>query len=345
MTAQANQQGSRKTVGIALQGGGSHGAFGWGVLDALLEDGRLEIEGVSGTSAGAMNAVAMAAGLARSGPEGGRASLKRFWEGLSNENPLIAAADEAIDAFTPIFNPWPAFEASLQAVSPYWANPLDLDSFLPMLESLIDFDALGRTESPRLFVCATDVFSGESRVFHRDEINAKALMASACMPNLFQAVEIGDQAFWDGGYTRNPALGPLIHETAVRDLVVIRVVPMETATLPRTMPEIIGRLHQIVFNNSIQHELRAIDFINRMLQEDRLDSSLYKPHRLHSIDGTKYISKLPAGSAYDIDPNLLAKLRDDGRACARAWLSAHYDDVGKRSTYDVEQGPILGGQH
>jgi len=343
MTGQANQQASRKTIGIALQGGGSHGAFGWGVLDALLADGRVEIEGISGTSAGAMNAVAMAAGLARGGPEGARAGLKRFWEGLSGQNPLVAEVDEILDACLPVFNPWPAIEASFQAVSPYQADPLDLDSFMPMLESLIDFGALTLATSPKLFICATDIHSGGGRVFHRDEIDAKALMASACMPNLFQAVEIGDHAYWDGGYTRNPALGPLIHETTVRDLVVIRVVPLQTAELPRTPQEIIGRLHQIVFNNSLEHEMRAIDFINRMLQEERLDSGLYKFHRLHSIDGTEYIGKLPAGSAYDINPNLLAELRDAGRATTRAWLSKHYDDIGQRSTYDVQQGPILGG--
>jgi NTE family protein len=343
MTAKAHRREPRKTVSIALQGGGSHGAFGWGVLDALLADGRLELEAISGTSAGAMNAVAVAAGLACGGPEGARSSLNRFWEGLSGNNPLVAEADEILDTCFSIYNPWAAVQEFFQAVSPYEANPLDLNPFMQTLESLIDFEALRRKKSPKLFISSTNVLTGEGRVFHRDEINAKTLMASACLPNLFQAVEIGDDAYWDGGYTANPALGPLIRETDARDIVLIRIVPLQSAQLPQTPQEIMRRMHEIVFNTSLQPALRAIEFINRMLQQERLETGPYKIHYLHNIDGTEYIGRLPAGSENDINPNFLEKLRDAGRTSARAWLSAHYDDIGARSTHDVGHDPILDG--
>lgn len=324
-------------MNFALQGGGAHGAFGWGVLDALLEDGRLKIESLSGTSAGVMNAVAVADGLVRDGAVGARSSLRRFWEELSRQNPMEAEANEFVDTFFPGLKLFAGLQELSDTLSPYETNPLDLNPLIDMLETLFDFEELRRTRSPKVFVATTNVFTGKGRIFHRHELDAKIVMASACLPNLFRAVEIRKSAYWDGGYTANPALWPLMRETAARDIVLIRLVPLQTDELPRTLQEIMARMHQITFNNSLLQELRAIDFVNRLVEEKRLDPEHYSVRHIHRIDGTKYIGKLPAGSAYDINPSFLAELRDAGRATAKAWLKAHYDDIGQRSTHDVEE--------
>ena len=348
---------SRKAIGVALQGGGSHCAFAWGVLDTLLEDSRLEFESLSGTSGGAINAVAVADGFARGGAEDARASLARFWGHLDRENPALAEADEILDTVTAMFNPWvaslpqaaktasnyfamfnpwAALPELLEGVSPYAANPFALNPMIGLLESVFDFEAVRRSKSPKLFVSATNVYTGAGRVFRSDEIDAKTVMASACLPSLFQAVEIDEHAYWDGGYTANPMLWPLTQETTATDIVLIRIIPLQTATLPQAPHEIIGRLHQIIFNTSLQQELRQIHFINQMLREKRLDPKRHKMRHIHCIDGTEYISSLPAGSMYDISPRVLHELRDAGREIARTWLSKHHKDIGRRSTHEPD---------
>lgn len=346
---------SHKTVSVALQGGGSHCALSWGVLDTLLEDGRLEFEALSGTSGGAMNAVAVAEGLARGGPEAARANLAGFWERLDTENLAVAEADEFLDAAAGLFDqwlaampnamkevsnnfsmfkPWPIVPEFLAAMSPYGANPFPLNPIFERLEAAFDFEALRQSDLPKLFVSATNVFTGTGRVFYPHEIDAKAVMASACLPNLFQAVEIEETAYWDGGYTANPVLWPLIRETEALDIVLIKLVPFETAEVPQAPHEIVGRLREIIFNSSLRQELREIHFVNRLLREKRLDPERYKIRHIHCIDGTEYIDELPAGSMYDISPKMLHGLRDAGKEIAEAWLSEHYKDIGRRSTYE-----------
>ena len=349
---------SHKTVSVALQGGGSHCAFAWGVLDALLADGRLKFDGLSGTSGGAVNAVALADGLARGGAEAARESLSSFWQRLDSENLAVAEADEFLDAAVALFKPWlaampsPMKEAAdyfsmsnpwaivpefLVGVSPYKVNPFPLNPIIEKLEAVFDFEMLRQTESPKLFVSATSVHTGESRVFYPHEIDGRVLTASVCMPRLFRAVEIEDHAYWDGGYTANPMLWPLIRETEAHDVVLVKIVPFHASGVPETPHEIIGRLHQIVFNSSLRQELREIHFINRLLREKRLDPKRYKIRHVHCIDGTDYIGKLPAGSMYDINPSLIRELRDAGREIAQAWLSTHYKDIGRRSTYEPDE--------
>ena len=347
-----------KTINIALQGGGSHCALAWGVLDVLLADGRLQFEGLSGTSGGAMNAVAMADGLVRGGPEGARSTLTRFWEHLDEVHRAVAEADEFLDtvvsSFSPwlaampvamkkaadyfsMSNPWAAVPEFLEGTSPYGANPFPLNPIIDRLESEFDFEALRQAKLPKLFVSATDIHSGAGKVFYPHEIDGKAVMASACMPGLFQAVEVEEQAYWDGGYTGNPVLWPLVRETEAQDIVLIKVVPFRTSGLPQAPHEIIGRLHQIIFNNTLRSELKQIHFINRLLREKRLDPKHYKIRHVHCIDGTDYIDRLPAGSMYDISPKLIRELGDAGRDIAQAWLSEHYKDIGRRSTYEPDE--------
>ena len=349
---------SHKTISVALQGGGSHCALAWGVLDALLADGRLEFDGLSGTSGGAINAVAVADGLARGGADAARETLACFWEHLDSENLVVAEADEFLDTvvslFNPwmhimpdamkkasdyfsIFNPWAVVPELLDGVSPYGVNLFPLNSFIDMLEAVFDFEMLRQTEAPKLFVSATNVHTGAGRVFYPHEIDAKAVMASACTPSLFRAVEIEEHAYWDGGYTANPMLWPLIRETEAQDIVLIKIVPFRTSGLPQAPHEIVGRLHQIIFNNSLRCELREIHFINRLLRKKRLDPKQYKTRHVHCIDGTEYIDRLPVGSMYDISPKLIRELRDAGKEIAQAWLSTHYKDIGRRSTYEPDE--------
>lgn len=329
----------RKGINLALQGGGSHGAFTWGVLDRLLEDDRLEIEGISGTSAGAMNATVMADGLVRGGREGASAALKTFWTavgGVGRFGPFqrgpfeVALGDWNLHR-TPSYI---AFDLISRFLSPYQFNPLNYNPLLETLRTVVNFDNVRSCEEVKLFVAATNVYSGKVRIFPNAELTAEAVMASACLPHLFQAVEIDGEAYWDGGYMGNPAIFPLIYHCAARDVLVVQINPMVIDMTPKTTPEILDRLNAINFNASIMREMRAIAFVTKLLDEHRLDESRYKRMLLHRIDIPELVKDLDASSKLNAEPDFLIFLHAAGREAADAWLDANFDALGERSTVD-----------
>jgi NTE family protein len=328
----------RCQVALALQGGGSHGAFTWGVLDRLLEEPHLEIVGVSGTSAGAMNAGVLAHGL-RSGKVAAREALRDFWEALgrvpgfaSLRGPWMQVTGEWHLENSPVFQ-W--FNFLTQLVSPYQFNPLNLNPLRPLIEP-IDFAALrSNPNAVRLFIGATNVRTGRRRVFDNSELSADVLLASACLPLLYQAVEIDGEGYWDGGYTGNPAIVPLYQETEATDLIIVGINPLSRDTLPRTAREIANRIDEISFNSSFMLELSAIAFIDQLLDAKAIDADRFRPLLLHGIDGGAKLGKLGTSSKMNNHPSFLRYLHRYGREAAEAWLESHRHELGKISTVDL----------
>jgi NTE family protein len=330
----------KKRVNLALQGGGSHGAFSWGALDAILEDERLEISGVSGASAGAMNAVVMASGLIEGGRAGAREKLTQFWRMVALDG-APGSAIPVIDAWTSMwkamFAPAAFLGAAAQASTPYVFNPLDINPLRETLTALVDFEALHKNDGPKLFVAATNVRTGMGEVFRRDILKAEHVIASSALPHLFQAAVIDGEPYWDGGYSGNPPLWPLFYETDCRDAIIVQINPVERASLPETPEAINNRIDEITFNASLLAELRAADFVARLIREGVLKSDRYRLERLHRIGGDGQLDKYPASSKLDISWRFLQELRDLGRESAKAWLAANFTAIGVRSTLDVAE--------
>jgi NTE family protein len=335
---------------LALQGGGSHGAFTWGVLDRLLEDERLEIAGISGASAGAMNAVALAAGLMEGGREGARTALRRFWNRVADASPFNRLDDGPLGALFGPNNPWiKPWIAPLQQfgqalgsqLSPYQLNPLNLNPLRNILAETIDFEAVRACDRTQLFIAATQVSTGELRIFRQTEMTADMVLASACLPLLFQAVEIDGEAYWDGGYAGNPALLPLIAETDAQDLLLVQINPSRRDTLPTSTEDILDRASEVTFNASLIKELRTIGLIKEVLADaGRPDCAYRRPLfrriddlRLHRLDAGAELAQLGASSKTQTNRAFLQQLHDIGRQAANDWLAEHADDLGKRSTF------------
>ena len=331
---------ARKPLSLALQGGGSHGAFTWGVLDALIEDGRLSFEAISGTSAGAMNAVVLADGFAQGKAAGARERLEKFWRGVSRDSGPAGAADAILDRIfgfwkMPGFDPFGALQQFTTLASPYSMNPLNINPLRGLLEGLVDFAAVMKSSRPRLFISATNVRTGKIKVFTGAEVTADAILASACLPYLFQAVEVGGEAYWDGGYSGNPALYPFFETAAPEDILLVQVNPVRRDAIPRTASEIMERVSEITFNSSMLREFRAIDFVNRLMAEHRLDPHRYRENRLHRIDATHALRNYAASTKFDTSWSFFQELQRAGRRAGRAWLDEHYADIGVRSTLDL----------
>jgi NTE family protein len=329
-----------KPISLALQGGGAHGAFTWGVLDGLLEDGRLRFDAISGTSAGAMNAVVLADGFVRGGADGARQRLEAFWRGVSRDSGPAGAADEVIDHLLgfwkmPALSPFAFFEEASSLVSPYRINPLNINPLRELLESLVDFSAVQKSRTLKLFISATNVRTGKIKVFTDGEISADALLASACIPTLFQAVEIGGEAYWDGGYMGNPALFPFFDVPSSADILLVQINPVKREEVPRTAGEIMERINEITFNSSLLREFRAIDFVNRLMDEHRIDPKHYRRNRLHRIDATRALRQYTAATKLDTSWTFFRELHKAGHAAAKAWLTRHFDDIGVRATVDL----------
>jgi len=279
-----------KTVNLALQGGGSHGAFGWGVLDYLLEDGCIEIEGISATSAGAMNAIALAQGLLNNNKEEARELLENFWHKVSTYGQLYAPTNPFnMNWFSQLNyslanNPsYIAFEGMTQLLSPYQFNPLNFNPLKNILEDMIDFEAIRTNSKLKLHFCATNLETSQVHIFKKDEVSADVVMASACLPNLFQAIEINGEYFWDGGYTGNPAIFPLIYHCDSPDILLISLTPIVRKGLPKTADEIMNRILEISFNASLTRELRAIAFVTHLIEEGKFKDGEMKYIRMHAI--------------------------------------------------------------
>jgi len=340
-----------RPVNIALQGGGSHGAFSWGVLDALLEDGRLEFSAISGTSAGAMNAVALADGWSRGGREGARVKLHDFWRAVGRSG-----------AFSPVRRtPWDVlwgnwsienspsylwYEAMSRIVSPYVANPLNHNPLAELIRQEIDFRRVRDARGPRLFVSATNVETGQLRVFDTHEITPDVVMASACLPQIFQAVEIDGVPYWDGGYGGNPALYPFFYATATEDVLLVQINPVLREGAPRSARDIQNRIDEITFNAGLLREFRAIAFVNELIEAGSIDRSRYRNIRMHRIDADEAFRDLSASSKVNAEWAFLEYLRDLGRSAAQDWLAENFDAVGLRPTLDISGmlGPELRGE-
>ncbi len=346
MTRRASEgAGGVKTVNLALQGGGSHGAYAWGVLDALTEDARLDIVGISGSSAGAMNAAVYAAGLADGGRDGARARLEHFWLSVSTEGSLAPAQRKLVDAW---LRPWggapPGMqwavawaEALSQFVSPYAFNPFNVNPVRDHLAAAVDFERLRASDELKLFVAATNVRTGRGEIFRRGVLTVDHIMASACLPTLFQAVQIDGDFYWDGGYAGNPPLWPLFYETRCNDVVIVQINPIERAAVPRTPEDISNRLNEITFNSPLLGELRAADFVARLIRSGVLKSEDYRLERLHRIGGAGRLESFDAATKFDVAWPFLQELRDLGREDAKAWLEQNYDAIGIESTLDIDR--------
>lgn len=331
----------KKRVTLALQGGGAFGAFTWGVLDAFLEDDRFEIVGVSGTSAGAMNAVVLLEGLAEGGPHRAREQLAEFWRAVSFDGSLPTLEREVIESFMSIWDPFKlrltVAQKTTEIFSPYFLNPLELNPLREVMERLIDFELVRRTNYPKLFVAATNVQTGKARLFQRPEMTADMLMASACLPTMFKAVEIDGEFYWDGGYMGNPSLYPLYTETDCADIILVQINPIRRDNIPRTSPEIMERLNEITFNSPLLQEFRAIDFVSRLIDSGRLDGTHYKKVRLHLVSGGESVDRYGATAKVNADFSMFEDLFQIGRTAAEEFLQEHFDSIGVRGTLDLKE--------
>jgi NTE family protein len=328
-----------KPLSLALQGGGSHGAFTWGVLDRLLEDGRLKFSALTATSAGAMNAVAYANGLQRGGPDGARERLESFWSRVSRKGAPFNVFRNNPFANT-MFSPLAFMNMLSQVASPYDLNPLDFNPLRESLLETVDFEQLNRCKTTSLFIAATNVRTGRVRVFRTYEVTADVVLASACLPQLFKAVEIAGEPYWDGGYVGNPALFPLFYTDSPRDILIVHVNPLQRDGVPKAAHEIIDRMNEITFNASLLSELRAIGFVQRLLDENWLADrvrSRYRKLYLHAILADEPLAGLSVESKFDTSWRFLTDLRDRGRAAASVWLEANMAAVGKRASVDLRQ--------
>ena len=331
-----------KSINLALQGGGAHGAFTWGVLDRMFEEDPLWVEAISGTSAGAMNAVVAAQGMYDNGAAGAREALHDFWWQVARagrQSPIrrtpidMAQGNWSLDASpTYLF-----FDMLSRLASPYDLNPFDYDPLREVVEDFVDFEKVSGEEDMEIFISATNVETGQAHVFHRHEITIDVVMASACLPFMFKAVEIEGVPYWDGGYMGNPVLYPFIDHSPSADILIVQINPLHRPGAPRTARDILNRVNEITFNASLISDLRSIDFVEQLLAEGKLSTDDYRHMRVHMIDGAHEMMDLSASSKLNAEWAFLTHLRDVGRRAADNWLKTHFDDIEVRSTLDLRQ--------
>ena len=326
-------------VDLALQGGGAHGAFTWGVLDRLLEEPWLRIEGISGTSAGAMNAAVLVDGFAEGGAAGARARLERFWKAVSDAALLSPFRRSPLDVLlgrwtldtSPVFL---AFDLMARVFSPYDLNPRGVNPLTGILADCIDFKRMGKAPM-KLFVTATNVRSGRGRVFRNAEVTPDVLLASACLPTMFQAIEIDGEPYWDGGFAGNPTITPLIRECASSDTILVQVNPVNRPGTPRTAQEILNRVNEVSFNATLLKELRMIALLRQVSDPGNSEGVRWAGMRIHRV-ASEMMTDLGYSSKLNAEWPFLTMLRDEGRKSADAFLAAHADDLGVRSTLDLD---------
>jgi NTE family protein len=330
----------RRKVALALQGGGSHGAFTWGVLDRLLDDPTIiEIIGATGTSAGAMNAAVLVDGLVRGGPTQARAALRRYWEAVGampGFGSLLSNISGEAAAITPLESIPAYVEIMKNSVSPYDLPP-SVNPLRPLLMEMIDFDRLRSQEEIQLVVCATNACTARRRVFTNQEVSIDALLASACLPQFFAAVEIDGEPHWDGGWTGNPAVAPLLLKIPECDLIVVRIDPVNRAETPRSLRDIFDRTTEISFNSAFWVELMAAAAVLRFGQEGLLHAQPLAHIRFHIIEASPIMERFPMSSKRNNYPPMLEYLHDLGRQTGDAWIAQNGDALGQRSTLDLHQ--------
>lgn len=323
-----------KITNLALQGGGAHGAFTWGVLDTLLADGRLRFEGISGTSAGALNAVALAHGWAaaqdagRDPAEGARQTLERVWDQLMTLGTLSKTPGRMAKVMLA------ALPGAVSQVSPYQSNPLDINPLRKLLEREIDFARLARLDAPHVFVNATDVETGRAVVFSGRRLTAQAVLASTCLPMLFQTPEIGGRAYWDGGYSGNPAIAPLVETCTSRDILLVQINPLRHPGTPKAMGEIVDRVNDLTFNASLIAQMRWVALLNDMVAKGVAPAGLQAIH-MHRIDGGKALLELPFESKVTPSRSSVLQLFELGAGAAQRWLKRHLAAVGRECSVNL----------
>ncbi len=326
-------------IDLALQGGGSHGAFTWGVLDRLLEEPWLRIDAISGTSAGAMNAAVLADGLTQGGASGARAALDAYWDRVARAalfSPLQRTPlDRLLGRWTLDHSPvFIGFDMMARVFSPYNLNPHGFNPLERILDESIDFARL--VQSPiKLFVTATNVRTGRGRIFRNAEITPDVLLASACLPTMFQAVEIDGEAYWDGGYAGNPTITPLVRESNAQDTILVQINPRERPGTPRSASEILNRLNEVSFNATLMKELRMIALLRQVADPGSGEGARWAGMRMHRIM-TEMMTELGYSSKLNAEHAFLQMLRDEGRRAAGVFLDAHANDLGHRSTADLD---------
>jgi len=333
------------TLNLALQGGGAHGAYTWGALDRLLDEEDIGFEAITATSAGAMNAAMMVTGLARGGRKGAQALLAEFWNRITENaagprSPFSMFAlppDPAVlNAFYSLSPAYLAGEWMTRTFSPYQLNPLNLNPLRDLLEDMIDFDEVCRGDGPVMFVNATNVRKGRPRIFSGNEITVDALLASACLPSLFQAVEIDGESYWDGGYVGNPAIYPLVHGATCRDVLIVHINPIVREETPTTAADIANRINELSFNASLMREMRAVDFVQRLLDEGVIPEGRWKRLRIHSVRDDETMRSFGVATKATPDWAVLTRLKAAGAASMEAWLKAHKDKIGVRDSVDIQ---------
>jgi NTE family protein len=331
-----------RRINLALQGGGTHGAFTWGVLERLLEDDRLEYDAVSGTSAGAVNAAVFVQGLCEGGRAGARAALERVWRDAATRlavSPLQnTPMEKAIWGHDLTWSfAYQTFETLTRLLSPYQINPTPYE-FNPLREVLaaaIDPSVMVPGKGPKLYISATSVRTGKPRVFTREEVSVDVILASACLPQFMKAVEIDGEPFWDGGYLGNPALWPLYEQGGAPDIVLVQLNPIVRDELPTRPTEIVNRLNEISFNASLMAEMRAIDFVQRLLDAGRLEQPRYRRLFLHCIEDEDRMREFKLSTKFNGDWEFLCTLKQYGREAADRWLSESFDKLGRESSVDL----------
>jgi NTE family protein len=326
-------------VDLALQGGGSHGAFTWGVLDRLIEEPWLRIDAISGTSAGAMNAALVVDGWMQGGAEGARAALDAYWRRVSRAaafSPLQRSPlDRLMGRWTLDTSPaYVVMDLMARVLSPYDLNPLGFNPLRTILTDSINFGRLARAPI-RLFITATNVRTGRGRIFRNAEITADVLLASACLPTMFQAIEIDGDPYWDGGYAGNPTLTPLVRESDAHDTILVQINPRERPDRPRTASEVLDRLNEISFNSPLMKELRMIALLRQVADPGHGEGARWAGMRMHRIM-SDVLADFGASSKLNAEWEFVSLLKEEGRKSADAFLTAHGKDIGKHSTADID---------
>ena len=331
-----------KVIDLALQGGGAHGSFTWGVLDALMDQEDLGIEAITATSAGAVNAAAFVSGYHKGGPKGAKQALFDLWHKLSMASALLPWQETTFDRLfrndglhcSPTFM---ALDFITRLWSPYQLNVFDFNPLRDVVAEVVDFEAVRDCEAIKLFVNATHVKTGKGRVFRPEEITLDVIMASSCLPFLYKAVEINGESYWDGGYTGNPALYPLFYETQSEDVLIVQINPVHIEEVPTEASEILDRVNDISFNASLMPEIRAVTFVKKLIEQGKLPKDKYKDVRLHLIETQQLMSNLSRSSKLNADWDFLSHLHVAGRQMGQDWIKANYQHVGVKSSINVEE--------
>ena len=337
--AESARPADKKVVNLALQGGGSHGAFTWGVLDRLLEEKRLTFEGITATSAGAVNAVALADGLAAGGREGARKSLRSYWRKVADLASRSVFKPSPFDKASPghglKHSPGYLFMESLTYfASPYQMNPFNYNPLKDMLAEAIDFKRVREQQAVKLFICATDVETAKVKIFKGAELDVERVLASTCLPLMMQAVEIDGGCYWDGSFTGNPAIFPLVYECQAPDIVMVHITPATRPGVPKTSPAIMNRMQEISFNVSLIREMRTIAYVMGLAESNHLPNVARR--YVHLIEAEDLIRELDWSSRLNGDWDFLKHLHRMGRTRADQWLAANFDSIGVKSTVDLQ---------